>query len=146
MKVIKRDKTIEEFQIDKIDRAVDRAFESCGKEPNGKVVDCIKRRYDTRSDDEIHVEEIQDDVERCLMDIDKDVAKAYIIYRYNHKVIRENKEKIYKGLSKKLMADDVENQNANVDEHSFRWPNGRGFKTCHERLRSEVLHDKEVKK
>ena len=42
-----------------------------------------------------------------------------IIYRYNHKVIRENRDKIIKGLSKKLMAQDIENQNANVDEHSF---------------------------
>lgn len=47
------------------------------------------------------------------------VAKHYIIYRYNHKLIRENKDKLMKGLTKKLMADDVENQNANVDEHSF---------------------------
>ena len=119
MQVIKRDKTEELFQIQKIEIAIEKAFASCNKEPNYSVIDCIRRIYDIQSDKTVHVEEIQDNVERCLMDIDKEVAKSYIIYRYNHKLIRENKEKIYKGLTKKLMADDVQNQNANVDEHSF---------------------------
>ena len=47
------------------------------------------------------------------------VAKSFIIYRYEHKVIRENRDKLIKGLTKKLMADEIENQNANVDEYSF---------------------------
>ena len=34
-------------------------------------------------------------------------------------MIRENRDKLIKGLTKKLMAQDIENQNANVDEHSF---------------------------
>ena len=119
MQVIKRDKTEELFQIQKIERAIEKAFDSCGKPANYSVIDCIKKIYDIQSDNTVHVEDIQDNVEKCLMDVDKDVAKAYIIYRYNHKLIRENKEKIYKGLTKKLMADDVQNQNANLDEHSF---------------------------
>lgn len=119
MQVIKRDKTEELFQIQKIENAIEKAFQSCGKEPDYSVLDCIKTIYDIKSDKTVHVEEIQDNVEKCLMDVDKEVAKSYIIYRYNHKLIRENKEKIYKGLTKKLMADDVQNQNANLDEHSF---------------------------
>lgn len=119
MLVIKRDKTEELFQIQKIETAIEKAFESCKKEVDYGVIDCIKKIYNIESDVIVHVEDIQDNVEKCLMDVDKDVAKAYIIYRYNHKLIRENKEKIYKGLTKKLMADDVQNQNANLDEHSF---------------------------
>ena len=119
MKVIKRDKTEEVFQIEKIKRAIEKAFESCDKKVNDDVIDCIRDIYDEESDETIHVEDIQDNVEKCLMEIDKEVAKSYIIYRYNHKLIRENKEKIYKGLTKKLMANDIQNQNANVDEHSF---------------------------
>ena len=53
------------------------------------------------------------------MDTDKDVAKAYIIYRYNHKLIREANDRLYKGVTTKLMATNVENQNANVDEKSI---------------------------
>ncbi len=119
MQVIKRDKTKELFQIQKIELAIEKAFASCDKEPNHSVIDCIKKIYDIHSDKEVHVEEIQDNVEKCLMDIDKDVAKSYIIYRYNHKLIRENKDKLYNDITKKLLAVDVQNQNANVDEHSF---------------------------
>lgn len=119
MQVIKRDKTEELFQIQKIESAIERAFASCGKEPDYKVIDCIKRIYNIQSNDTVHVEDIQDNVEKCLMEIDKEVAKAYIIYRYNHKLIRENKDKLYKDITKKLLATNVTNQNANVDEHSF---------------------------
>ena len=120
MKVVKRDKTQEVFQLDKIYSAVQRAFESCGI---GELPDDLRERiqnmYDESSDETISVEEIQDDVEQLLLHSYPDIAKCYIIYRYNHKVIRENRDKLIKGLSKKLMADDIENQNANVDEHSF---------------------------
>ena len=119
MQVIKRDKTKELFQPHKIEQAVAKAFESCGKDFDADLVSCVLEKYDLNLDGLVHVEDIQDDVERCLMDIDKEVAKAYIIYRYNHKLIRENKDKTYKDITKKLMAKDVQNQNANVDEHSF---------------------------
>lgn len=121
MKVIKRDKTTEVFQIEKIKNAISRAFEACGKEVPPSFFDCIADKYNVNEGDEtqVHVEQIQDDVENCLMEVDKEVAKAYIIYRYNHKLIRENKDKLIKGLTRKLMAEDVENQNANLDEHSF---------------------------
>ena len=119
MQVIKRDKTEELFQIQKIESAIERAFASCGKEPDYKVIDCIKRIYNIQSNDTVHVEDIQDNVEKCLMEIDKEVAKAYIIYRYSHKLISKNKDKLYKDITKKLLATNVTNQNANVDEHSF---------------------------
>lgn len=121
MRVIKRDKTTETFQFEKIKSAITRAFEACGKDVPPSFFDCIAEKYNTNEGDDVqvHVEQIQDDVENCLMEVDKEVAKAYIIYRYNHKLIRENKDKLIKGLTKKLMAEDVENQNANLDEHSF---------------------------
>ena len=119
MQVIKRDKTKELFQIQKIELAIEKAFASCNKEPDYSIIDCIKKIYSINSNDVVHVEDIQDNVEKCLMDIDKEVAKSYIIYRYNHKLIRENKDKLYNDITKKLLAVDVQNQNANVDEHSF---------------------------
>ena len=45
MQVIKRDKTEELFQIQKIERAIEKAFESCGKPANYTVIDCIRRIY-----------------------------------------------------------------------------------------------------
>lgn len=119
MKVLKRDKTVEEFQIKKIEKAIGAAFESCGETPKSDVLDCIKSIYNENDDITIDVEEIQDNVERCLMASYPDVAKAYIIYRYQHKLIRENQSKLVKQIKKKLTAEDVQNQNANVDEFSF---------------------------
>ena len=121
MKVIKRDNTLENFQFEKIENAIKRAFDACGKEVPTEFMECIRDKYKENIDKdvEIHVEKIQDDVENCLMETDSQVAKAYIIYRYNHKLIRENRDSLIKGLTKKLMAEDVQNQNANLDEHSF---------------------------
>lgn len=119
LKVLKRDKTVELFQKNKIERAVRLAFESCGKEFDKSVTDCVESNYKLDDDDVVDVESIQDTIENCLMSIDKDVAKAYIIYRYEHKLMRDNKNKLTKQIKKKLTAEDVQNQNANVDEFSF---------------------------
>ena len=119
MRVLKRDKTTEEFQFEKIENAIQKAFESCDVPVSKKVIECMRSRYNENDDVTIHVEDIQDSVEDCLMQWCPPVAKKYIIYRYEHKVIRENRDKLIKGLTKKLMADDVQNQNANLDEHSF---------------------------
>lgn len=119
LKVLKRDKTVELFQKSKIERAVRLAFESCGKEFDKSVTDCIESNYKLDDNDVIDVESIQDTIENCLMSIDKDVAKAYIIYRYEHKLMRDSKNKLTKQIKKKLTAEDVQNQNANVDEFSF---------------------------
>lgn len=118
--VRKRNKTIEQFQREKIENAIQKAFESCNKEVDRDIIQCVEETFDINSDKTIGVEEIQDIVEDCLMaSSNTDVAKAYIIYRYNHKIIRESQSKLVKNLKKKLSAEDVQNQNANVDEYSF---------------------------
>lgn len=119
MNVIKRDKTVEIFQVEKIFSAVERAFESCKARLPDELREYLRTLYDENDDTDVTVEEIQDKVENTLLCQFPEVAKNYIIYRYNHKVIREHRDKLIKGLSKKLMAQDVENQNANVDEYSF---------------------------
>jgi len=66
------------------------------------------------------VEEIQDQVEERLMASNrKDVARKYIIYRNNRTAIREKNTQLMKDISEKLNANNVQNQNANVDEKSF---------------------------
>ena len=119
MKVIKRDKTEEVFRPEKILNAVEKAFESCKARLPNDLRDYLSSLYNVDEDSTVTVEEIQDKIENTLLCEYPDVAKSYIIYRYNHKVIRENRDKLIKGLTKKLMAQDVENQNANVDEYSF---------------------------
>ena len=119
MKVIKRDKTIEVFCLEKILNAVEKAFLSCKQKVPDELNAHLSSLYDPTEDIAVTVEEIQDEVENTLLCEYPEVAKSYIIYRYNHKVLREHRDKLIKGLSKKLMAQDIENQNANVDEHSF---------------------------
>ena len=45
------------------------------------------------------------------------VAKSYIIYRYEHQIARQ--KQLDEAIEEKLMAKKIDNQNANVDEHSF---------------------------
>jgi ribonucleoside-triphosphate reductase len=66
------------------------------------------------------VEEIQDIVVNKLMASSrKDVATHYVEYRYLHKMVRDRYNHLIKAVAEKLTASNVQNQNANVDEHSF---------------------------
>ena len=65
------------------------------------------------------VEDIQELVEDYLTDYDLKVGKAYIKYRYKHGVMRANSTEFIRAISEKLRASNVQNQNANIDEHSF---------------------------
>ena len=68
----------------------------------------------------ITVEEIQDLVEDYLMRSERrDVARAYIRYRYKKEVARKTSADFFDAIGEKLSASNVQNQNANVDEHSF---------------------------
>ena len=49
----------------------------------------------------------------------RDVARSYIRYRYKKEVARNAQSDFIDAIREKLNADDVQNQNANVDEHSF---------------------------
>ena len=69
--------------------------------------------------DSLKVEEIQELVEDYLTDYDKLVAKLYIRYRYKRGVMRSCSNEFIRSISEKLNASNVQNQNANVDEHSF---------------------------
>ena len=68
----------------------------------------------------VSVETIQDWVEDYLMRSERrDVAKAYIRYRYKKEVARKTSTDFFDAIGEKLSASNVQNQNANVDEHSF---------------------------
>lgn len=123
IKVIKRDGRQVIFDENKIINAIEKAF----KEVDGKLYIESKRTAIQINDyikkikkDTISVEEIQDIIEDQLMSGQrKDVAKAFVIYRNNRSRIREQKSKLMQNVSEKLMASNVENQNANMDEKSF---------------------------
>lgn len=122
MVVIKRSGKQVDFDKSKIYNAIFRAFEQCGKPTNeamqvaGKIANEIESGYKNYS----NVEDIQDIVEKKLMATShKDVAKAYINYRQLHKMARSQYKELMDAIGEKLAGQNIENQNANVDEHSF---------------------------
>lgn len=124
MEVIKRDGRKVAFDKQKIVSAIRGAFreqydyesddmQSCMYKIADEIETISKGRY-------LQVEEIQDIVERKLMSTKyKDVAKAYITYRYLHGMARDKYKDLMNSVSEKLTASNVQNQNANVDEASF---------------------------
>ena len=142
--VIKRDGRTVPFDKQKIQDAVNGAFQDInGQECNDNGVLARIMRYINayqELSDAIEVEKIQDIVERSLMEMGYyNVAKAYIRYRYEHELERRKteQERFDKAISTKLFASDVQNQNANVDEHSF---GGRMGEVADEVLREYALN------
>lgn len=124
MKIIKRDGKKEPFDSQKIMDAVLKAFLAVdgtiteyAEIKAYNIAEHIEKIAETTS---LTIEEIQDYVEKGLMATKrKDVAKAYILYRKQRDLARERKTDIYKEAADKLFAKNIQNQNANVDEHSF---------------------------
>lgn len=144
MKVIKRDGTIVPFDIEKIIVAINKAFVE---------VDGALYEEDTANDiayeigckvanmkDCITVEEIQDLVEDYLMRSERrDVARAYIRYRYKKEVARNKKDDFIQAIREKLDASDIKNQNANVDEASFGGRTGEASSVVTKQLALDYL-------
>ena len=121
MIVIKRDGREVDFDKSKILNAVYKAFEQLGKpvEESTQVASKIANEIESTNKN-YTVEEIQDIVEKKLMaTAHKDVAKAYINYRQLHKMARSQYKELMDAVDEKLSGSNIENQNANVDEHSF---------------------------
>ena len=124
MKIIKRDGTKEKFDQNKIIDAVLAAFQEVDGNLSdyayikaGNIADFIQEVAEEKS---LTVEDIQDMVEKGLMSTKrKDVAKAFIVYRDERTKARNKKSVLIKEIGEKLMAKNVQNQNANVDESSF---------------------------
>lgn len=122
--VIKRDGTKVKFERVKIGKAILKAYNEVYSDTSDINVElasdiccdvCIKLEAMA----EISVEDIQDIVETTLMDYDRNVAKAYIKYRYKRAMVRNEYKELMQAVKEKVSAENVQNQNANVDEHSF---------------------------
>ena len=123
MQVIKRDGQVVDFHkvkiIDAIHKAMIETMGFCDVPVSSKIVDRIERNMSKKKP--IHVEEIQDMVEKGLMNSKyKEVAKKYILYRQKRTEIRENQSQLMKLYEDILAADnrDLIQENANVDGDS----------------------------
>ena len=124
LKIIKRDKSIVPFSKDKIINAINKAFlevdgELYETDTAKDIADDIER-LSSAFNKTLEVEEIQNLIEDYLMRSERrDVARAYIRYRYKKEVARGYKDDFVKAIGEKLSASNVQNQNANLDEKSF---------------------------
>lgn len=126
MLVNKRDGTKQEFDFNKIKKAVKAAFSSCGIEKETRidpVIWSIKNKLEL-VDNELSVEKIQDIVETSLMQCGEyKVAKSYIIYREKHRQLRESAEKNLTFIDNYIHSDNTANatidDNSNVSNHNI---------------------------
>lgn len=116
MTIKKRDNSTEEFDINKIINAVDKAYKACGYNVGiPKEVEDILRLdidwsiYET-------VEEIQDEIEELLMQTNHKVAKAFILYREKHKQLRDSVARNLKFIDNFIVSDNT--ANATIDDNS----------------------------
>lgn len=86
--IVKRSNDLQEFDVNKIENAIRKAF----IEVDGNVDEITVKTLakEIKIWDKIHVEEIQDQIEELLMSYGfHDVARAYVIYRYKHELLRK---------------------------------------------------------
>lgn len=147
MQVIKRDGSKEEFNVDKIINAVEKAFMSCGRKMPQYLYEMLNALFCTLEGDAISIEEIQNKVEDVLMN-DKhfDVAKSYIIYREQHKKIRERTVHKLKFIENYINSDNTANatidDNSNVANRNIAVLNSEIHKEDNREVNLRMLRDK----
>lgn len=150
-KVIKRDGREVDFDSSKILVAIQKANREVEEIDKISETDFDKIVVDVVEDCKslrraIGVEEIQDFVEEELIDGGYvEVARRYIKYRYLHKLARDKYEDLMSAVSEKLNAENVQNQNANVDEHSFGGRQGEAQSLINKRYALDYLISEKTK-
>ncbi len=123
MFVIKRDGRKVKFDSSKIANAVIRAFNSVySNNLTDEMTSFTQRIADdvAEKNSDMSVEEIQNIVIKKLMASKyKEVATAYVEYKHLHEMARSQYAALMDAVGEKLSGKNIENQNANVDEHSF---------------------------
>ncbi len=99
-RVVKRDGRIVDFEIDKIAKAMQKAFDATDTNYTGSVIDFLALKVTAEfqpkiKDELIAIEDIQDSVESVLSKGGyENVAKAYILYRKQHEKLRNVSETV----------------------------------------------------
>ena len=98
LNVQKRDGSLQEFQIKKIESAIERAFMAEHKFYNSDIIEMLALRTTAEFNSKIKnnvigIEDIQDAVEVVLIQAGYiDVARSYMVYRKQHENLRQIKE------------------------------------------------------
>lgn len=126
IQIIKRNGAEVDFDPQKIATAISKANNEVPRSARisknliNAIADDIKTDCEEDYTGPIDIETIQDMVESYLIKYGAAVvAKTYIKYRYKREAARNIKATFFDAIGEKLRAENVQNQNANVDEHSF---------------------------
>lgn len=115
MKIIKRNKTVETFDTQKIYNVIKKAFDSANYSVSEKTLKDLV--YEIDYWDGITVEDVQDQIEEILMRFDFPlVAKAFILYRQKHKERREKVKEKWDFIHNFVQADNA--ANTTIDDNS----------------------------
>lgn len=146
MVIIKRDGTKEEFNANKIFNALTKAFKACGYTSVENVIrDMVS---EMRFWDNITVEEIQDEVEETLYNYEYfDVARAYSIYREEHKKARFIRSRLnymdtYKDSGVNASTSSETDANANVASKNVANLEGEVYKVTNRIIQRQRMKDK----
>ena len=141
MNIIKRDGRKVPFNKNKIINAINRAFlEVDGQIYETDTAEDIAFEIAQNINEFTTVEDIQNAIEEYLMRSErKDVARAYIRYRYKKEVARNYTNDFIDAIKEKLTAANVQNQNANVDEYSFGGRTGEASSVVTKKLALDYL-------
>lgn len=149
MKVIKRNGSVEDFDLSKIEKAVTAAFNSQGQNISEGILAELKYVF-TRDykDSVLNVEHIQDEVEKILFDIAPyKVARAYVTYREQHKQARFIRERLdymerYSSSSDNAATSSETDANANVTMKNVANLEGEVYKTTNRTIQRQRMKDK----
>ena len=146
LRVVKRDGSIEDFNVQKIVNAVQKAFVSVGSELPEYLNTMIPALFE--EGDIIGVEDIQDRVEQLLMnDRHFKAAKSYILYREGHKQARFIKERIdymnkYSQSNENAATSSETDANANVTMKNVANLEGEVYKTTNRVVQRQRMKEK----
>lgn len=118
MKVEKRDGTIVEFDKEKIRNAVYKAGGTMTDEDSAIM---LVLRSQIRDGKAMKISQIQELVEESLMKTNPTVARAYIEYRHDRDIAREQNGKLFRDIKGLMTLSNKEltNENANKDSRVF---------------------------
>lgn len=149
MKVTKRNGSIEDFDLSKIEKAVKKAYKSQGLEASEAILAELNYVF-TRDykDVTLSVEHIQDEVEKILFDLAPyKVAKAYVVYREQHKQARFIRERLdymekYSSSSENAATSSETDANANVTMKNVANLEGEVYKITNRIIQRQRMKDK----
>lgn len=143
MQVKKRDGQIEDFEITKVEKAILKAARKVKEQLTDDILDKLKSyvlKKVSKLEEPIEILDIQKATEEALMKYNLfEVATEFHDYRQERDRVRFEKFTIIQEMEEKLSASNVQNQNANVDEHSFGGRKGEASSSMLKKLALDYM-------